>query len=420
MNAEKSIFYHIYPLGFCGNEGIKKVINSIEHIKYTGANAVYFSPVFESLHHGYDTSDYYKIDRRLGTNEDFKEVCSALHANDISIVLDGVFNHVGRDFWAFQDVKTHKGNSRYCDWFKLHWNCNNRYDDGFAYEDWEGCDDLVKLNLQNPEVKSHLFEAVRFWVENFNIDGLRLDVAYCLDLDFLRELHNFCKTLKPNFWLMGETLHGDYNTWMNPEMLDSVTNYECYKGLFSSCNDKNMFEIAYSMNRQKSLYGGKFLYNFVDNHDVNRISTNLKDKRDLKLIYTLLFCMPGIPSVYYGSEIGLEGDKNLCGDRVLRPYLENIFGNDLTEHISRLSSLRKENEAFVYGEYKQLQLTNEVLVFSREMNNEKVVCAINIGEKDFRFSGADVEAVLPPKSSHVFVNGHCVLWTTESTFAGCA
>lgn len=424
MWAEESIFYHIYPLGFCGApEGndfggepenrIAKVGDWVEQIKKVGATALYLGPIFESTAHGYDTADYFKIDRRLGSSEDFKQVADKLHKNGIKIVLDGVFNHVGRDFWAFKDVKEHKGYSRYCGWFNLHWDCNNSFNDGFCYEGWEGCEDLVRLNLKNSEVKNHIFHAIKTWVEDYDIDGLRLDVAYCLDKDFLRELRSFCKGLKSDFWLMGETLHGDYNQWMNDDMLDSVTNYECYKGLFSSYNSRNMFEIAHSLQRQfsdesHSIYKNKHLYSFVDNHDVSRISTTLKDKKHLKSIYTLLFSMPGIPSIYYGSEWGIDGNKNQ-GDKVLRPYLEKMEDSDLANYIGELSRIRKEYCALSYGNYKQLQLTNESYSFVRELNGEAVVCAINIGNKDVFLKYQNYEVNIPPSSSHIFSNGNCIL-----------
>lgn len=414
MWTENSIFYHIYPLGFCGAQEhnnfcaepqnrIAKVGEWVEHIKSLGANALYIGPLFESTAHGYDTADYYHIDRRLGTNEDFKVVAQKLHQNGIKIVLDGVFNHVGRDFWAFRDVKEHKGYSKYCDWFSIKWDCNNSYNDGFAYQDWEGCGDLVKLNLQNDEVKQHIFQAVESWVRDYDIDGLRLDVAYCLDKDFLKELRTHCKALKSDFWLMGETLHGDYNQWMNDEMLDSVTNYECYKGLYSSCNCKNMFEIAHSLKRQDALYNGKKMYTFVDNHDVSRVSTVLEDKRHLKPLYTLMFAMPGIPSVYYGSEWAAEGDKK-CGDGVLRPDFDSAAENDLTAHIKRLSRLRQENSVFADGTYEQIHLTNEAYVFARKNSHQTALCAVNIGEEKLVFDYDCRTVTVEPCSSEILLN----------------
>ena len=197
MWYKQSVFYQIYPLGFCGapkeNDGavehrILKVNDWVGHIKKLGANAIYFSPVFESDRHGYDTRDYLKIDCRLGTNDDFKNVCDNLHQNGIKVVLDGVFNHVGRGFWAFLDVLEKKWDSEYKDWFVLNFDGNSAYNDGFWYEGWEGNFDLVKLNLSNPAVREYLLGSVKFWIDEFGIDGLRLDVAYMVDRNFLKEL----------------------------------------------------------------------------------------------------------------------------------------------------------------------------------------------------------------------------------------
>lgn len=403
---ENAVFYHIYPIGYFGcprqndfqsepTHKILKLIDDIPHIKELGCNAIYFGPVFESSAHGYDTADYTKIDRRLGTNEDFKKVCDALHENGIKVVLDGVFNHVGRDFGAFRDVREHKLGSGKKDWFHVR-EGNSCYNDGFYYEGWEGHYELVKLNLYSPEVKQYLKDVITGWKNEFGIDGLRLDVAYCLDLNFLKELHGHCKWLSEDFFLLGETLHGDYNKWMNPEMLDSVTNYECYKGLFSSFNDMNMFEIAHSIQRQFGsenwcLYRGKHLYTFVDNHDVNRIATMLKTKEHLPEIYTLLFMMPGIPSVYYGSEFGVEGDKNHGGDDMLRPefnreQMKNAGIRDLTAHIRALADIVKEHPAASEGDYKQVQLTNRQYAFMRSCNGDSLLTVINADDKPFTYN----------------------------------
>ena len=289
MWAYESVFYQIYPLGFVGapfeNDGVEthrilKVLDWTDHIKKLGANAIYFSPVFESDTHGYNTRDYRKIDCRLGSNEDFKQVCDKLHSEGIRVVLDGVFNHAGRGFWAFQDVLKNRENSPYLNWFHINLGGNSNYNDGLWYEGWEGNYDLVKLNLQNEEVVQYLLESVRGWVDEFDIDGLRLDVAYCLDENFVRRLRSFCDSLKPDFFLVGEMLHGDYNRLMNDSMLHSATNYECYKGLYSSFNSMNMFEIVHSLLRQFgpenwTLYKGKHLLSFVDNHDVTRVASIL-------------------------------------------------------------------------------------------------------------------------------------------------
>lgn len=396
MWAYESVFYQIYPLGFCGapfeNDGtaqnrIEKVNEWIPHMVKLGIDAIYFSPMFESDTHGYDTRDYTKIDCRLGSNEEFAEVCKNLHEAGIKVVLDGVFNHVGRGFWAFQDVLKNRENSPYKDWFHINFGGNSNYNDGFWYEGWEGHFELVKLNLRNEAVINHIFDAIKGWVEQFDIDGLRLDVAYCLDHDFLRRLRSFCDGLKPEFFLVGELLHGDYNQFVSDDKLHSCTNYECYKGLFSSFNSMNMFEITHSLLRQFgpenwTLYKGKHLLAFVDNHDVSRIATLLTNKKHLPLIYALLFGMPGIPCVYYGSEWGAEGDKK-NGDPSLRLCYEEPEENELTEWIAKLAKAHKESDALCNGTFRSVVLTNKQVIFERKTDKERVLVAINADSEPY-------------------------------------
>ncbi len=396
--AEKAVFYQIYPLGMLGaepdNDFLEKENLRLlqlkdwkEHLVKLGVNGVYFCPVFESSHHGYDTKDFFKIDGRLGTNEEFINLIKEYHESDIKVVLDGVFNHVGRDFWAFRDVCVNREQSKYVNWFFVNFSGNSNYNDGFWYDGWEGHYELVKLNLNNHEVRKHIFEAVSMWIDEFNIDGLRLDVAYSLSHDFLRELSNVCRSKREDFWIMGETLHGDYRQLMDGGNLDSVTNYECYKGLYSSFNEKNLFEIGHSLNRQFgkeewTLYKGRHLFNFVDNHDVTRIATMLKDSRHLPLIYALLFTMPGIPCVYYGSEWGMEGDKK-NGDNDLRPKTDKPIWNELTDYLSKLSQIHKESKCLTHGNYTQLLLTNQQYIFERSVEGKRIMIVINIDENEF-------------------------------------
>lgn len=424
---KESIFYHIYPLGFCGapqfnNEGkvvnrIKKVIEWIPYLKSLGVNAIYFGPIFDSVEHGYDTNDYNLIDKRLGTNEDFKEVCNELHKNGIRIVLDGVFNHVGRDFWAFKDVQQNGQNSKYCGWFNnLNFGGQSPYGDPFSYEAWEGHFNLVKLNTRNREVIDYLLNAVGNWMDEYKIDGLRLDAADCIDDNFYRELHNYTKAKDECFWLMGEIIHGDYNRWANPDMLDSVTNYECYKGIYSSHNCKNYFEIAYSLNRQfgnGGIYKWIYTYNFVDNHDVNRIGSTVTDKRYLDNIYSVLYTMPGVPSIYYGSEYGIEGMKANGSDAPIRPCLEikDIdTNNELINHIKKLGKIRLENEALKYGEYEQVLVRNEQLVYKRFTGNQSVYILLNLADHDeyvnFNIDSDNIKDIL--NDEDVQVNGRNV------------
>ena len=390
MWFDNAVIYQIYPLGLCGapqdNDGIQAhriltLLDWVDHIRKTGADTVLLNPLFESDRHGYDTRDYRTVDCRLGTNEDLKTVCAAFHKAGLRVMLDGVFNHVGRGFWAFRDVQQKKWDSPYKDWFHLSFDGNSNYNDGFWYEGWEGHYELVKLNLHNPAVVQHQFDAIRSWVEQFDIDGLRLDVAYCLSEDYLRQLRSFTNGLKPDFVLMGETLHGDYNRWMNDQMCHSVTNYECYKGLWSSFNSMNLFEIGHSLQRQFgpeqwTLYRGKHLLSFLDNHDVTRIASMLNEPRHIFPAYGILFGMPGVPALYYGSEWGIQGHKNQ-GDASLRPALEKPEWNDLTDAIAAMAKARKESGALCNGSYRNVVLTNRQIIFERCWENERVLVAVN-------------------------------------------
>ena len=422
MWAYESVFYQIYPLGFCGapaeNDGvtvsrIRKVLEWIPHIRRLHAGAVYFCPVFESDRHGYDTRDFTRVDCRLGSNEDFAAVCAALHEAGIRVVLDGVFHHVGRGFWAFQDVLCRRENSPYKDWFFLRFDGDNRYGDGLWYEGWEGHEELVKLNLRNEQAAAHLLESVRGWVEAYGIDGLRLDVAYSLDPDFLRRLRETCDGLKPDFFLVGEMLHGDYNRLLGDSLLHSVTNYECYKGLYSSFNSRNLFEIAHSLQRQFgpeswTLYKNRHLLCFADNHDVTQIASIIQNPQHLELLYALLFSMPGIPCLYYGSEWGAKGVKGGGDDAPLRPCFDKPEETALTGWIARLAALHREQPALCYGDYRTLCLTNEQLVFRRRFENQTVIVAINAAEQPYTAhfdaeAGRGVE--LLTGSSHDFGGG---------------
>ena len=392
MWAYESVFYQIYPLGFCGapfeNDGaaqsrILKVIDWIPHIKKLGANAIYFSPVFESDTHGYNTRDYTKIDTRLGSNADFAKVCEELHKEGIKVVLDGVFNHVGRGFWAFQDVLKNRENSPYVSWFsRIDFGGNSNYNDGLWYEGWEGNYDLVKLNLRNEDVIQHIFSAVDGWIREFDIDGIRLDVAYCLDHEFLRRLREFTDSKKQDFFLLGEVLHGEYGRMLDQMHIHSLTNYQCYKGIHSAFNSANMFEIVHSLMR---LFGpedwtvcrGAHLLSFADNHDVSRIASIIQDEKCLPLVYAMVYGMPGIPCVYYGSEWGAKADKSQ-GDPALRVCFDAPEWNELTDWISKLSEAKKNSKALNYGGMRNVLLQNKQCIFERKCDDERVLVAINM------------------------------------------
>ena len=393
---EPSFCYQIYPLGLCGapyeNDGVVthrlcKLVNDgwVEHLHRLGVSCLILNPVFESLSHGYDTIDYTKVDCRLGDSDDLRRLVIACHKAGIRVLLDGVFNHVGREFWAFRDVLERRWDSEYASWFEIDWNANNEWNDGFSYSTWQGVPYLIKLNHNSRDLNDYLADVIRGWERDYDIDGLRLDVAYCLDRGFLGYLRSVADELSlkrgTKFLLLGETMFGDYNLWMGDGLCDSVTNYEAYKGLWSSMNSSNMHEVAYALERQSGsypwdLYAGKHLLDFVDNHDVPRIATKLEDKRQLEPLYGLLFGMAGVPCVYYGSEWGIEGEQKF-GDHELRPALAGPEWNGLTDWIASLAKARSASKAIFWGTYEQLAVQPKQLVFRRVFEDERVIVAVN-------------------------------------------
>lgn len=400
---DSAVFYHIYPLGLCGcphdnngetGEHFDKLNEWAEHTKRIGCNAIYIGPLFESGSHGYDTTDYRLVDRRLGTNDDFKQFVKNCHANDVKVIVDGVFNHTGREFFAFQDIKQNRENSRYKDWYcNVNFWGNNEYNDGFSYDNWGGYNLLAKLNLWNPEVKNYHLETVKFWVDEFDIDGIRLDAADVLDFGFMKELRSFCNGLKPDFWLMGEVIHGDYSRWANNDMLHSVTNYELHKGLYSGHNDHNYFEIAHTIKRLNGIVGDKKLYTFCDNHDVARIYSKLNNKAHMYNVAILVYTVPGIPSIYYGSEFGIPGNKENGSDWNLRPDLNLADFNEKDELpalYTTLGHLKQRFPELTYGDYRELYLTTGQFAFARCLDGRAVVTALNNAD-----NGAHMEINLP-------------------------
>ncbi|MDO4621472.1 MAG: alpha-amylase family glycosyl hydrolase [Eubacteriales bacterium] len=404
---QEAVFYHIYPLGLTGapklnaygepEHRLNTLLPWIGHIQKLGCTALYIGPLFESVGHGYETTDYRKLDSRLGTNEDLKNFVDACHKAGIRVVLDGVFNHTGRDFFAFQDIREKRENSPYVNWYcnVNFWN-NNEYNDGFSYDNWGGYNLLAKLNQRNPEVQGYIADVIRFWVSEFDIDGIRLDAADVLDFDFMRMLRRVANEVKPEFWLMGEVIHGDYSRWVGGDMLHAVTNYTLHKGLYSGHNDHNYFEIAHTVRRLEDMTGhdpnGLGLYNFTDNHDVERIHTKLYNKAHMIPVHILSYTLPGVPSIYYGSEFGIDGKKMRGSDDSLRPaidlneYADAFEKNPYTRCLAALGKVRKVYPALSYGVYKERVLTNRQYAFTRTIPGQNVIVAVNNDDNEAQIS----------------------------------
>lgn len=419
---KQAVFYHIYPLGLLGapkqnqEEAVTprfgELMQWIPHMRELNCTAVYIGPLFDSSSHGYDTRDFRLIDRRLGTNDDFKEFVSECHQNGIQVVVDGVFNHTGREFFAFRDLQAKRDASPYRDWYRgVNFGWGSPLGDPFGYEAWQGHYELPCLNLKNPVVKDYLFETIRFWVDEFDIDGIRLDCANVLDFDFMKEMRAKTSSMKQDFWLMGEVIHGEYSRWVNQETLYSVTNYELHKALYSAHNDHNYFEIAHNVKRLEAV--GNALYTFVDNHDEDRIASKLNDPAHLIPVYHLLFTLPGTPSIYYGGEWGIEGKRSRTSDEALRPAIsiqkKQELSCTLTEQITALAGIHKKYDAFHGGAYKELLLTNRQYAFCRLGETDRLVSAVNNDDHPaalsipLPFSAQSAVNLLEPESSPLLV-----------------
>ena len=433
----EAVFYHIYPIGMTGAPRVNSysepvhrlndLLLWIPHIKEMGFSAIYIGPLFESVGHGYETTDYKKLDSRLGTNADLTNFVAKCHKEGIRVILDGVFNHTGRDFFAFQDIKRNRENSQYKDWCcNVNFWGNNSYNDGFSYDNWGGYDLLVKLNQKNPQVKEYICDIIRYWIKEFDIDGIRLDAADVMDFDYMKAFRKVTEEAKPDFWLMGEVIHGDYSRWVNDSTLHSVTNYTLHKALHSAFNDHNFFEVAHTIKYVNNMVGDcSRLYSFVDNHDVERIYTKLSNKEHFAPVHIMLYTLPGIPSVYYGSEFGIEGRKTKDSDYVLRPaldikdYKDAIKTNPCTRLLSALGKIRRNVPALSLGEYRELALQTTYFAYERSYQGKSVIVAVNNSESDIHLSlpcGDFCEYIGALSGEKVVVNGGRIQVTVPANY----
>lgn len=395
--ARDALLYHLYPLGCLGApqrnplagdavHRLRDLLPWVDYLAELGVDALYLGPLFESTAHGYDTIDYFRVDRRLGDDADLAELSQALHAKHIRLVLDAVFHHTGRDFWAFRELLEQGPDARHANWYCIDRARRSPLGDPFHYEGWAGHYDLAKLNLDNPEVCDHLLHAAETWIERYDIDGLRLDAADKLSRGFQGRLATRCRARKADFWVMGEVVHGDYRQWANSQCIDATTNYQAYKGLWSAHNDHNYFEIAHTLERQFGP-GGNYrdtcLVNFADNHDVDRVASKLKSAAHLYPLYMILLCVPGMPALYYGSEWGLQGRRSAQSDAALRPALtldemrRRAPQPDLFTALRRLIAARRQHPALRRGDYRQLAVASQQLAFERRYGDERIVVAVN-------------------------------------------
>jgi cyclomaltodextrinase / maltogenic alpha-amylase / neopullulanase len=290
----------------------------LDYVIDLGCNGLSLGPVFASESHGYDTVDHYRIDPRLGTDADFGHLAAQCREHGIRLMLDGVFNHVGRGFAPFQDVLAHGRSSAYASWFVIDFDADGP--DGFGYADFEGNRNLVALNHAEPAVRDYVTGVMRHWLDR-GASGWRLDAAYAVPSAFWHTVTDRVRGDHPGAWLVGEVLQGDYVEAVRDGGLDSVTQYELWKAIWSSLNDQNFFELAWALGRHNDFAAAFLPLTFVGNHDVTRIASRLDDPRHLPHALAVLFTVAGTPSVYAGDEQAFRGVKydRAGGDAAVRP-----------------------------------------------------------------------------------------------------
>jgi glycosidase len=342
--AESAILWHLYPLGSSptrprdgSSEGAGLPGEAwLDYLIELGCSGLQLGPVFASESHGYDTVDHLRIDPRLGDDTDFDRLVAAAHDRGIRVVLDGVFNHVGRSHPRFQAALAEGPTSPSGAWFR--WVDGP---DGPRPQNFEGHDTLVALNHDHQPVIDHVVEVMNHWLDR-GADGWRLDAAYQVPAAFWATALPRVRDRHPQAWFVGEMIHGDYPGYVAGSGLDSVTQYELWKAIWSSINDVNFFELSWALQRHAEFVRAFLPQTFVGNHDVTRIASRIDDERHLAAAIALLFLLPGIPSIYYGDEIGLHAIKEdrAGGDDAIRPELP-ATPEDLQPEVPGLRDLHK-------------------------------------------------------------------------------
>jgi cyclomaltodextrinase / maltogenic alpha-amylase / neopullulanase len=387
----------------------------LDYLIDLGCNGLALGPVFASESHGYDTVDYFRIDPRLGTDDDFDRLVANCRSRGVSLLLDGVFHHVGRGFPAFQDVLAHGRSSAYLPWFRVDFHADGP--DGFGYADFEGHRNLVALNHAEPAVQVYVSDVMRYWLDR-GAAGWRLDAAYAVPAAFWRTVTGRVRHDHPAAWFVGEVIHGDYIGIVRDGGLDSVTQYELWKAIWSSLNDGNFFELAWALDRHNGFAEVFTPLTFVGNHDVTRIASRVDDPRHLPHALAILFTVAGTPSIYAGDEQAFRGVKydRAGGDEEIRPAFPDTpdslapYGWPVYRLHQDLIGLRRRHPWLVRARTRVLHLENEALAYESAdpAGGAGVAVLLNISDAPVTFplAGLAGKPVLGSDSSGEQLESH--------------
>jgi cyclomaltodextrinase / maltogenic alpha-amylase / neopullulanase len=383
-----AIWWHVYPLGFTGADTtgadrspaprLDHLIRWLDHAVELGVNGLALGPVFVSGSHGYDTVDHDHVDPRLGGDEAFGRLVGAARERGLRIMLDGVFNHVGREFTGLDGPRA--------GWL--------RRDRQGRVATFEGHDGLLALDHSNPDVAEYVATVMTHWLD-LGADAWRLDAAYAVPPEFWPGVLDRVRRAHPDVYVLGEMLHGDYAGYVQRSGLDSVTQYELWKAIWSSISDVNFFELDWTLRRHNELLATFVPYTFVGNHDVSRLATAIADPRHRMHAVALLFCLGGTPAVYYGDELGLTGRKEdrVGGDDAVRPTFPSrpepptgVAADVLRGH-QQLIGMRRQHPWLHTARSETVALTNETLILRMTGTDATIVLALSLADAPL-----DVEA----------------------------
>jgi cyclomaltodextrinase / maltogenic alpha-amylase / neopullulanase len=395
---ERAIWWQVYPLGFVGAEREASACADVTHrlghliawLDYAvnlGASGILLGPIFASSTHGYDTIDHFRIDRRLGDESDFNALVKAAHDRGLHIVLDGVFNHVGREHPLFQRAIANGPHSPEASWFRLTRSADGAAGEEPDYATFEGHRQLVALNHDEPTVADYVERVMSHWLDR-GADGWRLDAAYAVPRRFWTRVLPAVRTRHPDAYLFGEVIHGDYAGFVRDTGVDSVTQYELWKAIWSAMNDRNCFELAWAMERHNAMLDTFVPQTFIGNHDVTRIASQLLDERHLAHALVILMSCGGLPSIYAGDEQAFRGIKEhrAGGDDAIRPAFPTTpadlapFGWPIYRLHQELIGLRRRHPWLYKARSRVTELHNTDLVFEAFHEENRLWVALNLAD----------------------------------------
>jgi cyclomaltodextrinase len=394
-----AIFWHLYPLGFVGAEttaSLDAAAHRLGHLHawldyavQLGASGILLGPIFASSTHGYDTVDHFRIDPRLGDDADFDALVTAAHGRGLRIILDGVFNHVGRDFPAFQTVLAKGPSAGEASWFRLEWRCDHIAGAEPAYETFEGHHQLVALNHCEPAVADYIIRVMNHWLER-GVSGWRLDAAYAVSPGFWARVLPEVRAKHPDAYIFGEVIHGDCRSFVRDSGVDAVTQYELWKAIWSALNDRNLFELAWALDRHNRFLDDFVPLTFLGNHDVTRLASRLNDERHIAHALAVLLTVGGTPCIYAGDEQAFQGVKEdrRGGDDAIRPMFPSNpdglapYGWSVFRLHQSLIGLRRRHAWLHRAQTRVLHLTNKQMTFEAYGEGNSLIVALNLDEAE--------------------------------------